>query len=194
MNERTIELGKANKVAYKESQLINIIESWKIVGSVGKAENLTVRTVNLYDDAKSEKPKPRYLVNLNCATEYGLNRAAQLAAEAIKEQDIEAATAKWQAALNCSQTASVFVNAETGEVSGYLPEKGEMVNCLFENFETKDGEVAIGIKANSLTKVKAIEFKSAKGLLAGLMAKFEENELDTVKHAAKQFKTQLQKS
>ena len=171
---RTIQIGNRS---YTEEQIINIIESWKIIEAEGKVK-VTARTANFYDGG--EDGKPRFLVNLSACTTYGLNKAYELAEQAIAASD-EDAPELWQEALNQCATATVFCKDGTQEPNGYLPKVGngvsELVICYFAPFTVKSGDLAgteaLGPKANSLAEIPFMEVKTeeAKKVFAGAKTK-----------------------
>jgi hypothetical protein len=187
---RTIELNGTggSKVGYTEDRLVAIIESWTVIKETGKHQ-LTARQSNFYDGDDN----PRYLVNFQAATSYGMEQAMKFAKKAVETTDVKKAAELWQKALNSQLTGTVFTDRETGEPRGYLPESGEDVNVIIGTFPATDEKgnsvMAIGVKANSIFELKVIASTSAKGMLSGLLKSEEDKEFSDVKTDAEKLES-----
>ena len=111
-----------------------VLNSINLVTEPGKY-TCKVTSVHLFGD--------KYIVNLNVMNMYNRAEAVELykAGEYVE-------------AANKAQSFNVWIDEETGEVRGFLPQKGEYVNIIMDYVTLKTGEEALLVVSVSEIKAK----------------------------------------
>jgi hypothetical protein len=155
---------------FEKEQVKRILSSRMLITKPGKYQLKVTQTPYFYEEGK------RYIINLGATTLYYVG----VAKNALNEGN-------YQAALNAQLTGTVFVSDE-GEVQGYLPQKGELVNVMITNHINKNNETILVV--DSIAEVPVAEAKKAEGLFDD----FFNEDTNDMSEAAKQAEKELQNS